>query len=131
MSIDTILSEAWDMLTGRSSGPMHLRVFLQPTIAAAMALHAGWIDARDNRPPYFAWTLFTDAQRRPALMRQMWGDVGKVFIVALVLDVVYQVIVFQRVYPVQTLIVAFTLAIVPYLVLRGPVAHLVRRLRRT
>ena len=52
-------------------------------------------------------------------MRQLWKDVGKLFLVAVVLDVVYQIIVLHWVYPVQTLIVATMLAIVPYLVVRG------------
>jgi hypothetical protein len=45
--------------------------------------------------------------------------VGKVFIFAVVLDVVYQWIVLKFVYPGEVIIVAFILAIVPYLILRG------------
>ncbi len=40
-------------------------------------------------------------------------------LLAIILDVIYQIIVLHWLYPVQTLIVAMTLAIVPYLVVRG------------
>jgi hypothetical protein len=52
-----------------------------------------------------------------------------VFIVAVVLDVVYQIIVQKFVYPGETIIVAIILAIVPYLLVRGPVDRIVRRSR--
>ena len=44
---------------------------------------------------------------------------GTLFLVAMVLDVIYQIIVLRWVYPGPALIVATTLAIVPYLVVRG------------
>ena len=44
---------------------------------------------------------------------------GKLFLVACVLDVVYQLLVLHWVYPVQTAIVATVLAILPYLLFRG------------
>ena len=45
------------------------------------------------------------------------------FVVAVVLDVTYQVIVFGWVYPLQTLLVSVVLAIVPYVLIRGPVTR--------
>src|SRR5207237_3645809 len=54
-----------------------------------------------------------------AARRNMWALVGKVFLVAVALDVVYQLIVLQWIYPVQTLIVATMLALVPCLVVRA------------
>ena len=58
------------------------------------------------------------------MIRDGWKSVGKVFVLALVLDVVYQIIVLRFVYPGETLLVAFVLAIVPYLILRGLVNRL-------
>jgi hypothetical protein len=55
-----------------------------------------------------------------------WKSVGKIFILAIILDVVYQLKVHSTVYPGETLIVAVALAIVPYLVLRGPINRLLR-----
>jgi hypothetical protein len=41
---------------------------------------------------------------------------------------VYQILVLRFVYPGETIIVAFVLAIVPYLILRGLVNRIARRL---
>ena len=112
-------------LAARVSGPMKFRLVLQPTMAAIFAIRAGLADARAGRTPYF-WTLISEPSQRAYLIKDGWKSVGKVFMLALVLDVVYQIIVSRFVYPGETIIVAFVLAIVPYLILRGLVTRLVR-----
>ena len=52
----------------------------------------------------------------------------KLFIVAIVLDVIYQIIVLCGVYAGQLLIVATTLAVVPYLVVRGVANRIAARI---
>jgi len=59
-----------------------------------------------------------------------WADVSKVFIVAYALDFVYDLKVNHWLCPVNSLIVAVALAIIPYLLMRGPVAVIGRKLRR-
>jgi hypothetical protein len=70
----------------------------------------------------------------PAHWRQViltgWKSVGKVFVIAFVLDAVYQFTVFRWFYSGQALLVALVLAIVPYSLLRGPVNLLTRRLAK-
>jgi hypothetical protein len=44
-----------------------------------------------------------------------------------VLDVIYELIVWRWIYPVQALVVAVVLAIIPYLLVRGPTTRLARR----
>ena len=51
---------------------------------------------------------------------------GRVFILAIILDAVYQMKVHSAVYAGELLITAFLLAIVPYLAVRGPTNRLVR-----
>jgi hypothetical protein len=51
-----------------------------------------------------------------------------VFIVALVLDAVYQAIVHSGISTLELLLAATTLALVPYVLLRGLVTRLARRL---
>jgi len=46
--------------------------------------------------------------------------------VAVLMDLVYEWIVGRWFYPLETLIVAVVLAIVPYLVIRGPVNRIAR-----
>ena len=66
----------------------------------------------------------SDPAQRADLIKDGWKSVGKVFVLALVLDVVYQIIASRFVYPGEAIIVAFVLAIVPYLILRGLVTRL-------
>src|SRR5688500_3089304 len=124
--MDEVLSRFWADLVGRISGPMSFRVFLQPAVATFLAVRAGMQDARSGRP-LFSWTVLTDSKHRVEFMKLGWKDVGKVFALAALLDLVYQWIVYRWLYPVETLLVAFLLACVPYLLIRGPVNRLLRR----
>jgi hypothetical protein len=127
MTIDEFFARVWEMLIGRLDGPFTFRLIVQPTVAAIFAIRSGLRDAREGRPPYLFWSVFTNAARRPELLRHLWKDVGKVFIVAVVLDVIYELVVHRWVYPGQAVIVAIVLAIVPYLLIRGPVTRIMRR----
>jgi hypothetical protein len=108
---------------------MTFRIILQPTMAALLAIRAGVKDARAGRPPYF-WTILTDPSQRADLMREGWKSIARVFFLAIIMDVIYQVIVLQWVYPFEVILVAILLAVVPYLLIRGPVNRLVSRLLR-
>jgi hypothetical protein len=117
--MDDMFSRGWDDLIARDSGPLHDRLILQPLVATFLAIRAGWRDAREGRSAFF-WAVVEDPAHRSFLLRQGWKDVGKIFLVALILDVIYQVLVLRWVYPAQMLIVATVVALVPYLVVRGP-----------
>ena len=115
-----------DNLIERVSGPMHFRLVMQPLMAAFFAIRDGLADARVNKPPYF-WGFFWHGADRMAMIRDGWKGVGRVFVLAVVLDVVYQLYELRRfLYPGEAIVVAIILAIVPYLILRGPVARLAR-----
>jgi hypothetical protein len=113
-------------LVDRISGPLKFRLVLQPAMAIFLAIRSGLADARAGKPPYF-WSLFWDHTHRADRLKEGWKSIGKVFILALLLDVVYQVIVSRFVYPGEAIIVAFVLAVVPYLIVRGPVTRLARK----
>jgi len=115
-------------VTDRVGGPMTFRIILQPLMAALLAFRAGWKDAQTGRPPYF-WTILTDPGQRNDLLREGWKSVARVFVLAIVMDVIYQLIVVQWVYPLELILVAILLAVVPYLLIRGPVNRIVSRLR--
>ena len=108
----------------RLSGPLRFRLVLQPVMADLR--HSCGLERCQDKPPYF-WALVTDPAHRADMLEDGWKSVGKVFVLALLLDVVYQFIVLRFVYPGEAIIVAFVLAIVPYLILRGLVTHLARR----
>ena len=113
-------------LLDRVTGPMKFRLVLQPIMASIFAIKAGLHDARTGQPPYF-WSLFTNPAQRVSMLKDGWKSVGKVFMLALVLDVVYQIIVMRFVYPGEAFITAVLLAIVPYLLLRGLVTRFTRK----
>jgi hypothetical protein len=114
-----ILMRVFENLVERVGGPLTLRLILQPVVAICFAIRDGRRDARTGQPPYF-WAVFSNPDHRRDLLRDGWKSVGKVFVLAMVLDVIYQIIVIRWVYPVETLMVACILAIVPYLLVRGP-----------
>ena len=115
-------------VTDRVGGPMTFRIILQPLMAALLAFRAGWKDAQTGRPPYF-WTILTDPGQRTDLLREGWKSVARVFVLAIVMDVIYQLIVLQWIYPLELILIAILLAVVPYLLIRGPVNRIVSRLR--
>ncbi len=104
---------------------MQFRLVLQPVMAAIFAVRSGLKDAKGGRPPYF-WAMFTNPDSRKEMLRDGWKSVGRVFILGIVMDAIYQFIVFRRFYPVEALVVAAILAIIPYLLIRGPVNRLAR-----
>ena len=123
--MDNMWVRVGTQLLARVSGPMKFRLVLQPCMAAFFAIRAGLADAKAGKPPYF-WALLWDHGQRVDVLKDGWKSVGRVFILALVLDVVYQIIVLRFVYPGEAIIVAFILAIVPYLILRGLVTRVAR-----
>ena len=49
---------------------------------------------------------------------------ARIILLGLVMDVIYQIVVFDTFHPGEAAIVALLLAFVPYLLLRGPVARI-------
>jgi len=99
-------------------GSLSFRFLLQPTVVAIIAIIAGVRDTQAGRPAYF-WSIITDAAHRQERLREGWNAIWKVFIVVVVLDVIYEVLVFRTIYPGETLLVAIVLAVIPYMALRG------------
>jgi hypothetical protein len=121
-----VFARVWEQLAGRIEGPFAFRFVFQPVMAAILAIRAGVADAQDDRAPYL-WTVLSNPLKRPQLIREGLKDVTRVFVLAIVLDVAYQLIVFRWVYPLQSLLVAIVLAIVPYVLIRGPITRLKSR----
>ena len=124
--MDEVLKRVWDNLIARFVGPLSFRLIVQPAVASILAIRAGRADAREGRPAFF-WTALTDARSRRRLLEEGWKDVRTVFILAAVLDSIYQLIVHHGVHVLELLIVVTVLALVPYVLIRGPVNRIVRR----
>jgi len=127
--MEEYFTRLWNDLIGRIGGPMSFRLVLQPTMALIFAIRDGLKDAREGRPAYF-YSLFTDPANRQSRLRQGFKAVSRVFVFAIIMDLIYQVAVLRWFYPLQALIVAFVLAFLPYILLRGPVNRIARFLKR-
>jgi hypothetical protein len=123
--MNEIFARVWENLTGRLTGPMNLRLIIQPTVATILAIRAGLQDAHQNRGA-FLWAVLWDPAHRRELLQQAWKDIGKVFLLATILDVVYQLIVHRGVYLLELLITAVTLAVIPYVLVRGPISRIAK-----
>jgi hypothetical protein len=117
-------------LVGRFTGPMRFRLILQPGVVIVLAIRAGLEDFRENRPPYL-WSMLRNKEQRRDLLRRGWRDVRTVFRVCLVMDVIYQLIVRHWVYPLELLLTGVFLAFIPYVLVRGPIARIIRAIKGT
>ena len=120
-----MVSRGWENFLARPTGPLNLRFYFQPTVAGLLALRAGIQDARLGQQGYL-WAMLTDSQRRFQLLHEGWRGARTPFLVAIVLDCVYQLITQRFVYPLELLFTATLLALVPYALLRGPFNRLAR-----
>ncbi len=119
------ISRAVEQLLGRASGPMHIRLLIQPVVAITIAIRAGLRDARENKsPPLWEWVKNT-AQWR-ALAYLIWIEIGQLLVVAFAMDCLYQLFFLKSFYLLQAIIVIFVLAVIPYFLFRG-MATLLRR----
>jgi len=119
-------AEIWSEMIGRLHGPFAFRFVLQPVMAAIYAIRYGVKDAREGKPAYF-WSVVTHPAERRALLREAWHHVLRVVILSVVMEVLYEIIVFKAIRPLQLVLVVFGLAFVPYLLLRGPINRIARR----
>jgi hypothetical protein len=85
--------------------------------------------AREGRS-FLLWGGPKDPAERWAQFWLGWRSIGKVFVLAIVLDVIYQLWVLHWVYVPQLLFVAVVVAVLPYLLVRGAVNFLAAIRRR-
>ena len=124
--IQEILTRFWDQLIAQPSGPLAFRLILQPVMATILAILDGLKDARVGRPPFLR-TILSDPSQRAAYLREGLKRVSRVIVFAFVMDAIYQFMVLRRFYLGEALVTVFVLAVLPYLLIRGPVDRIARR----
>ncbi len=112
-----------DQLSDRVGGPLKFRIVLQPVMATFLAVRSGLADAKSGKDPYF-WSFLFARGHRYDIVKDGWKSVGRLFLLAFVLDVVYQILVQSSFHLRASIIVACVLAIVPYVIVRGPVTRI-------
>jgi hypothetical protein len=119
-----VQNRLWQDIFDRPGGPMSFRFILQPTMAAIAAFADGAKDARLGRAPYLT-RLISGAGGRVGLLNEAAVSTGRIVLLGLVMDGIYQFVVLKTFYPGEMAVIALALALVPYLLLRGPFSRLV------
>jgi len=81
-------------------------------------------DARTGRSPYL-WTMLTNRAAVGGSLQEGLIATARILLLGLVMDVIYQAIVFDTFHPGEAAIISILLAFVPYLLLRGPISRVV------
>lgn len=126
------LTRFWTDMVARTDGPMTFRFFLQPTMALITAFIDGRRDARAGHPPYAWLMVHSNAHDRLLTWREGVTATTRILLLGVVMDLIYQIRTFGGFrYPLEAFVLAVTLGLVPYVILRGPFDRLAARwLRR-
>jgi hypothetical protein len=108
----------YDDLVARVHGPGRLRFIFQPTVAAILGVRDGIKDAREGNPPYL-FALAFHAARRSGLLRSALTSVRDLVAVAILLDIIAQLIIFRIVHPGAALLLGPVLIATPYAIARA------------
>jgi hypothetical protein len=120
------IDRMWRDILARPGGPMTFRFILQPAMAAIAALRDGVRDARLGRTPYF-WGIVRGVRSVEGRRGRLWEGIlstARILILGVVMDTIYQWLVFKTFYPIQAAVIALLLAFVPYVLLRGPIERI-------
>jgi hypothetical protein len=123
-----MLSRTIEELVARADGPLNFRLVVMPIMVTILAVRAHLKDVKEGKPIFLGAFVASPTERR-RLFRSGLGDLGRVFIIACVLDTAYQLLVLREFHPGQMVIVAVVCAIVPYLLVRGPILRVAHFLR--
>lgn len=99
---------------------------LADILAALFAIRSGVRDAREGRAPYL-WALVWESPNRRELVLRGWRDVGRVLLLAVGIDLVYQATVLHAFRPGEAIFLGIVLAPAPYLIFRDVVNRHRRR----
>lgn len=114
----------------RLEGPYQFRMIVQPLMAVIFAIIDGLKDAKLGKPAYL-WTAISSPETRRDLLKDGWKHFGKIFILAIILDVLYQLKVHGTINSwVGIIIAALILAVLPYMLLRGPINRIARLFKK-
>ena len=115
-----------DDMVARLHGPGRLRIILQPLAAIVLGARDGVKDARAGNPP-FLWGLVFRSGHRPGLMRSALASVRDLVTVAILLDVIAQLLIFRMVHPGAAVLLGPVLIALPYATSRALTNRVTRR----
>lgn len=110
----------------RLTGPGQFRFVLQPLMAIILGVRSGVKDARAGLPP-FLWALLFRADYRKRMWRDALETVRDLIVVAILLDIAAQALIFREIRPGAALIIGPPLILLPYALARGLSNRIARR----
>lgn len=113
-------------LAERLTGPGKGRFIAQPLVAIALGVRDGIADAKQGLPPYFDRVLFT-SKRKLYEVKTALKHIAAALTVGIVLDLIFQWIIFQALFLLPALLVGSVLVALPYVLARGLSDRLARR----
>jgi hypothetical protein len=120
-------SEFLEELPQRLTGPGRFRFIIQPVVAILLGVRGGLVDARAGNPPYLFGLLFA-AGRRRELLRSAAAAISTLLAMGIILDIVFQLVLYRQVHPGAALLVGPILVCAPYALSRGLTTRLARGL---
>ena len=105
-------------ILARLSGPGRLRFIFQPIVAIILGTRSGMKDATAGLPP-FLWALFFHKEHWRELFRSTLASVRNLVAIAILLDLISQVLIFHEIRPGAALVVGPVLIGVPYALSRA------------
>jgi hypothetical protein len=105
-------------LPQRFTGPGRMRFILQPMLAILLGMRGGLADARAGNPPYLFGLLFHGGRRRE-LMQSGVAAISTLLAMGIILDVVFQWVLYRAVHPGAALVVGPILICLPYALSRA------------
>jgi hypothetical protein len=113
-------------LDARMTGPGKFRFILQPVMSIGLGIRDGIADAKQGNPPYFIRILFKGGDKVAALksgLKKAAFPLG----LGVVLDLVFQWLIFHFLYVIPALLAGTLLVAFPYSVARGVSNRVARR----
>jgi hypothetical protein len=115
----------FDDMLARLAGPGRLRFIFQPLVAITLGIRHGVKDAHRNIPP-FLWALAFHGSHRTVLLKDAAFAVSNIVCLAILLEVISQLLIFKQVNPGAALILGPVLISLPYGSARGLANRVVR-----
>jgi len=118
-----------DELPRRFTGPGSFRFVLQSMLSILLGVRGGLADAREGNSPYLIG-LFFNAGRRRELLRSGLATIRNLLAAGIILDVVFQLVIYHSVHPGAALLIGPIFICAPYALSRAVTTRLVQWMER-
>jgi hypothetical protein len=117
-------------LPQRFTGPARLRFILQPVVAILLGIHGGLRDAKAGHTPYLFSLIFSPGHRSESL-RSGLVAIRNLLAVGVIMDIVFQLVLYRSVHPGAALLVGTLFICLPYAVSRALTTRVTQAIAKT